>query len=132
LLLPAVVITLAALVAEDPAPWAESLSPRLTSTLLLVFCSATALVIPLWLRIHAYRQSRRQRLSETDINRYLRLQQWVAGATSYGLPLACLLRVPTIPRYLITMLILYAAYYFFPSHRRLAVEKRILTAHKKR
>lgn len=101
----------------------------LVAPLLLTAAAASALALPVAYRAwFAHRQRLRHGTSRQAFLSFERTLMTIALSTLYLALVARSLALPVFHRDAVTLLALYAAYYFYPTRRRIAYEKRLFRA----
>ena len=94
--------------------------------LLFVAAVVLAVAVPVFLRASfAHRVRTLRRVSGEDFYLLQRRQIGTALTATYLIPVACLVELPAFYQAGIVLAALYAAYYQFPSARRIAFDRRI-------
>ncbi len=101
-------------------------SSRAVSVAFLVISGGLAVVLPLWQRIFFGRNTTRGSSVGRDSFVSFQKRFMLSGLLSvYVVPLAFLCNIDKIPLLWIIILALYAAYYYYPSQRRVEMDSRI-------
>jgi hypothetical protein len=127
ILLPAVTgyVFMSILEQSDMAPDRWPIPP-VGSGLLVFSAGFLAIVLPVWFKIIFVRRVKlRKKISIAEFVRYQKIILFYAELSLYIVLVAERFQVPRMPMLLIALCGFYAAYYFFPSKRRLEFEKRL-------
>jgi hypothetical protein len=96
-------------------------------TVFLIFLAASfSILLPLWLRIFFIRKVQGQR--EVSVEQFIQFEKTfilIAELSLYVVLIAYLLKVPKTQMLFIALFGFYAAYYYFPSSKRIHHEKKL-------
>lgn len=96
------------------------------TVLFIVLSASFSIVFPLWLRIFFIRKVRGQ--TEVSVEQFLKFEKTfllVAELSLYVVLIAYVFKVPRTQMLFITLFGFYAAYYYFPSVKRIEHEKQL-------
>ncbi len=103
--------------------------PPIGSGILVFSAGFLAVVLPVWFKIIFVRRVRhRKKITAAEFIRYQKIILFCAELSLYVVLMAERFEVPRMPMMLIVLCGFYAAYYFFPSRRRLEFEKKLFRA----
>jgi hypothetical protein len=128
LVIPAVAALLAAYAGRRLGliPLQLNISITVIAPILFVFSVLFAIALPVFLRsLFAHRVRHQQRVSQAELIKFERKLLFVSLLTPYFILPAYLLDLPGFFFSATVLMALYAAYYFYPSRKRIQFEKRI-------
>ena len=95
-------------------------------SVILIFCVTLAIALPIFYRtLFAHRKRDQRMVSEADFVKFERRLMVISLATPYLALAAYALEFPKFYTTAAILMGLYAIYYFFPSEKRLAFDRRI-------
>jgi len=95
-------------------------------TLLMIISTVTAFIFPIWFRIGKFNRLKAGNVMSND--EFMKFEKTLIAVpiiSVYLLLISYVFSIPKIPRTYLIVLGLYAAYFYYPSIRRLNLEKRI-------
>ena len=96
-------------------------------TVLLIFLAASfSILLPLWLRIFFIRKVRGQK--DVSVEQFIQFEKTfilIAELSLYIVLIAYVFKVPKMQMFFIALFGFYAAYYYFPSPKRIHHEKKL-------
>ncbi len=102
---------------------------RIVGPLILVLCIALAIGFPIFYRsLFAHKSRHLMKVSEKKLRQFERTLIMITMMTPYLALTAFLLELPRFYTSGALLVGLYAAYYFYPSKRRIALDRRIFRA----
>ena len=111
-------------------PLLQNISINVIAPCIFIFSVLFAIALPVFLRsLFAHRVRHQKRVSQAALIKFERKLLFVSLLTPYFILPAYLLDFPGFYFSTTVLLALYAAYYFYPSRKRIQFEKRIFRVH---
>ncbi|RLD82441.1 MAG: hypothetical protein DRJ10_05050 [Bacteroidetes bacterium] len=100
-------------------------SGKLVSTLIIILAASTSTILPIWYKLILIKRLKNKK--KVSFEEFLTLQNktiFTAAFSIYWIFPAYMYQIPNIPMLLISFFAIYALYYYYPSKRRIDMEKK--------
>ncbi len=98
---------------------------KIVSTVLIILAASTSTILPTWYKLLLIKKLRnKKKISYQDFSVLQNKIVLTAAFTIYWVFPAYLYQIPKVPMLLIAFFAIYALYYYYPSKRRIDMEKK--------